>query len=53
MAIKVIANYPYEDEELMQQLRESQAKAVLHVLENMLGPKGLDRLMEKIENKRQ
>ncbi|PRR86007.1 hypothetical protein [Clostridium luticellarii] len=57
MAIKVIANWPWDDPKAMQQLRESQARATLIVLKKMFddegsGARGLDALMQKIENER-
>ncbi|MFL0194557.1 hypothetical protein ACJDU8_03055 [Clostridium sp. WILCCON 0269] len=57
MAIKVIANWPWDDPEAMQQLREGQARATLIALRKLfadrgLGENSLDILMKKIENER-
>lgn len=57
MAIKVIANWPYDDPEAMQFLHESQAKATLVVLRKMFRDKGLGErelaaLMHELKNER-
>jgi hypothetical protein len=57
MAIKVIANWPYDDPEEMHHLQESLAKATLVVLRKMFRDKGLgandlDTLMQELKNER-
>ncbi|EDT84637.1 hypothetical protein [Clostridium botulinum] len=47
MAIKVVVNYP-TTEEGKRKLDESQAEAVLTVLNQILTPKQLDKLMSRL-----
>lgn len=47
MAIKVVVNYP-TTEEVKRKLEESQAQAVLTVLNQILTLKQLDKLMSKL-----
>lgn len=51
MAIKVIVNYP-ETEEGMRELQDSYARAVIYLLNDKLGPRGLAEVMKRYENKR-
>ncbi|NFA44001.1 hypothetical protein EXM65_15855 [Clostridium botulinum] len=48
--IKVRVHYPTTPEGI-EELKESQAKAMLSILEERLGPEGLDYVMEELKKK--